>query len=224
MRRFQRFRRRGGRRRFPKKRVALLVILVALFCFFSFQLQPMLRSITITAAKQAVTISIEEAVKEQLAADSVDYADFINIERDAAGNILGITTNVVNMNRFKTALSSALQQKLITRSAAVGVPVGTLLGGSLLRGRGPSLPLKVGLIGNAQIDFQSSFASAGINQTIHKIDLTVTASCYSYLTGVKGESDVSTTVAVAETVIVGQVPETYANLQLPGLTAAQGEK
>ena len=36
----------------------------------------------------------------------------------------------------------------------------------------------------------------------------------------KSESDVDTTVVVAETVIVGEVPSTYANFQLPNMTSS----
>ena len=137
-------------------------------------------------------------------------------------NILGITTNMVNMNQFKSEITTTIQEKLINNSSRTSVPIGTLIGGNLLRGYGPGVPLKIGLIGNVDINFKSSFESAGINQTIHKIYLTIHASCYSYLPGIKSESDVDTTVVVAETVIVGEVPSTYANFQLPNLTASNG--
>ncbi len=197
-----------------------MILFVAFICFFSFQLRPMIQSITATVAKQAITLSVEEAIKEKISAQGIEYNDFVNIERDSNGNILGITTNMVNMNQFKSDVTTMIQEKLVNNSSHTSVPVGTLIGGSLLRGYGPGIPLKIGLIGNTDVNFKSSFESAGINQTIHKIYLTIHASCYSYLPGVKSESDVDTTVVVAETVIVGEVPNTYANFQLPGMSAS----
>lgn len=191
-----------------------------LCCFFSFKLRPMIQSITATVAKQAITLSIEEAIKEKISAQDIEYNDFVTIERDSSGNILGITTNMVNMNQFKSEITTTIQEKLINNSSRTSVPIGTLIGGNLLRGYGPGVPLKIGLIGNVDINFKSSFESAGINQTIHKIYLTIHASCYSYLPGMKSESDVDTTVVVAETVIVGEVPSTYANFQLPNMTSS----
>ncbi len=180
----------------------------------------MIQSITATVAKQAITLSIEEAIKEKISAQDIEYNDFVTIERDSSGNILGITTNMVNMNQFKSEITTTIQEKLINNSSRTSVPIGTLIGGNLLRGYGPGVPLKIGLIGNVDINFKSSFESAGINQTIHKIYLTIHASCYSYLPGMKSESDVDTTVVVAETVIVGEVPSTYANFQLPNMTSS----
>lgn len=220
----RRYRRRNRRRRrgIKKKWIVILILFIALCCFFSFKLRPMIQSITATVAKQAITLSVEEAIKEKISAQGIEYNDFVNIERDSNGNILGITTNMVNMNQFKSEITTTIQEKLINNSSRTSVPIGTLIGGNLLRGYGPGVPLKIGLIGNVDINFKSSFESAGINQTIHKIYLTIHASCYSYLPGIKSESDVDTTVVVAETVIVGEVPSTYANFQLPNLTTSNG--
>ena len=220
----RRYRRRNRRRRrgIKKKWIFIFILFIALCCFFSFKLRPMIQSITATVAKQAITLSIEEAIKEKISAQDIEYNDFVTIERDSSGNRLGITTNMVNMNQFKSEITTTIQEKLINNSSRTSVPIGTLIGGNLLRGYGPGVPLKIGLIGNVDINFKSSFESAGINQTIHKIYLTIHASCYSYLPGMKSESDVDTTVVVAETVIVGEVPSTYANFQLPNLTASNG--
>ena len=214
---WRRHRRSQNRRRIRKKWVVIAVFGIAFFCFFSFRLRPMMQSITATVAKQVMTRSVEEAVKQSISALELAYNDFVTVERDSAGNILGITTNMVNTNRLKAELTAAIEEKLIQNSTRTGVPVGTLLGSNLLRGYGPDNPLRVGVIGSGDIDFQSSFESAGINQTVHKIYLTIHTSCYAYLPGLKSQSDVDTSMVVAETVIVGEVPNTYANFQLPGL-------
>ncbi len=213
-------RRRSHRRRNVKKKwIILFLLLIVITCFFSFKLRPMIQSITETVAKQAITLSIEETVKEKLTSNHINYNDFIKVERDNSGNILSISSDMVQMNQFKAEITTAIQDKLLNQSAKTGVPVGTLLGSNLLRGYGPKIPLKIGLIGNVDINFKSSFESAGINQTIHRIYLTIYSGAYSYLPGVKNESDVDTTVIVAETVIVGDVPSTYANFQFPNMTS-----
>ncbi len=85
--------------------------------FFQFKLRPMIQSITATVAKQAITLSIEEAIKEKISAQDIEYNDFVTIERDSSGNILGITTNMVNMNQFKSEITTTIQEKLINNSS-----------------------------------------------------------------------------------------------------------
>ncbi len=63
----RRYRRRNRRRRrgIKKKWIFIFILFIALCCFFSFKLRPMIQSITATVAKQAITLSIEEAIKEK---------------------------------------------------------------------------------------------------------------------------------------------------------------
>ena len=76
---------------------------------------------------------------------------------------------------------------------------------------GPSLNLRVTLAGNVKADFKSTFESAGVNQTRHRIYLDVGTSVYSFLPGINSTTDVNTDELVAETVIVGEVPQMMLN-------------
>ena len=91
-------------------------------------------------------------------------------------------------------------------------PIGTLTGSELLHGRGPEVPLRVTLAGNAAADFESQFESAGINQTKHRITLKIHLQLYTFIPGINRTVDVDTDIPVAETVIVGEVPDIIANL------------
>lgn len=75
------------------------------------------------------------------------------------------------------------------------------------------MPLRLTLSGNVNADFKSSFESAGINQTKHQIYLNIHTSVYSFLPGFNTTTDVETNVPVAETIIVGAVPQVVANLK-----------
>ncbi len=68
-------------------------------------------------------------------------------------------------------------------------------------------------LGSAQADFGSSFASVGINQTIHKISLNVRAEVSILLSGESIGAQIETQVDVAETVIVGRVPDSYTTVE-----------
>ena len=187
-------------------------VFLALFLFVSLQLRPMIQSVTNTIAKQVATTAIHNTVVEQLEQNPLKYEDFVNIQRDGNGNITTITTNMTNINALKSKIALAIQEELGESYTQTGIPLGTLTGSDLLRGYGPKVPVRISIAGNVSVELKSSFESAGINQTRHQIYMEIRTSAYSYLTGMLSTTEVSTDVAVAETVIVGEVPQMFANL------------
>lgn len=75
-------------------------------------------------------------------------------------------------------------------------------------------------VGSAHAVFQSQFSDAGINQTRHQILLEVTVSVDILLPGGDLPAEISAQVPVAETIIVGSVPDTY--VELPTLQDREG--
>ena len=68
-------------------------------------------------------------------------------------------------------------------------------------------------MGDVAADYANSFTSAGVNQTLHRVSLEITATIYLFLPGGVLPVSVSSSVCVAETVIVGETPDTYLNLE-----------
>ena len=193
------------------KLLLALCIVVLFFVFVSIKLRPMIQSVTGNIAKQMMAESIHSVVLNELESKHYGYDDFVNIERAEDGTIQTISLNMVQANTLKSNISLTIQQELGDSQQQTGVPIGTLLGSDLLRGHGLRIPLKISVLGNTAVDLKSTFDSAGINQTRHQIYLEITVTVYSYLSGVSSTSEVTTTVPVAETVIVGEVPQMYAN-------------
>lgn len=194
-------------------KITLLIIFFSLFILlFNSQIKPVIESITSNEAKIKSTMTINDAVVEELGRENISYDDLITVERGTEGNVLAITTNMVRMNELKANIISNIQKKLSDNTyTTIGVPLGTLIGGDIFHGRGPEIPLRTTLSGNVSADFKSSLESAGINQTKHQIYLDVSTSVYSFLPGFDTTIDVQTNILVAETVIVGSVPQVVAN-------------
>lgn len=195
-----------------KKVLVFFVLFIIVFVFISIQLRPIITNVTQNEAKQMSVNAINSTVTSELTKSNIKYDDMVNIERDNSGKVLAITTNIVKMNELKSAILTAVQQKLSDQHNEVGVPLGTLLGSDFLHGRGPNVPLQLTLSGNVNGDFQSKFESAGINQTRHQIYLQIHMSVYSFIPGYNTTTEVTTGVAIAETIIVGEVPQTFANI------------
>ena len=91
----------------------------------------------------------------------------------------------------------------------LSIPIGSLSGSALLAGRGPRIQVRMESIGSSSSEFRNQFETAGINQTRHQIILQINVSISILLPGFTTTTNVSNAVTVAETVIVGSVPESY---------------
>lgn len=209
---------RRKRRKLRCRRVAALLA-CALLCagawaLFEAAVAPLLRVYAGNEAVRAATAAVEEAVEEALEESAAEEETLVQMERGSAGEVLAVTADMASANRLKVAVTQAVQEKLGNRHVETGIPLGTLLGGSLLHGRGPEVPLLVTLAGNVETDLEGSLESAGINQARHVLTLRVRAEVNAFLPGAHTQVEVETGVPVAETVLMGPVPETYARLAL----------
>lgn len=206
-----RIRRRGAAGAWARVLLALAFLALA-FVLFNRQIRPVMESETVNEAKVRSVGIINTVVLHEIDRNEVSYENLVSVNRDTDGRVLSITSDVPKMNRLKAEIISDVQQGLDgTGESGEDIPLGTLLGSNLFHGYGPRLHLKITLAGNVKADFKSTFESAGINQTRHQIFLNVGASVYSFLPGVSETTDVNTNVLVAETVIVGEVPEVLVN-------------
>ena len=64
-------------------------------------------------------------------------------------------------------------------------------------------------VGSSNASFENEFTEAGINQTKHRIILNVDVSVSILLPGFSTYTKVSNRFTVAETIIVGTVPDSY---------------
>ena len=205
--------RRPRRVKVQWKLIFTLILLGIMLFIMDKSLKPIMEAVSENEARVSAMQTIQETVLQELETGDITYSDLVDVQRDDAGNILAITTNIVRMNELKSSLLTKIQNNLSAYShQVIGIPIGTLTGSEFLHGRGPEVPLRVTLAGNAAADFESQFESAGINQTKHRITLKIHLQLYTFIPGIDGTVDVDTDIPVAETVIVGEVPDIIANL------------
>lgn len=177
------------------------------------RLWPVLEAEARSQATNLMTQAIAAAVDNCLQEHHMDYGDFVSLEKDGAGKVTSITSNTAANSRFKRQVVEAVVRQLSTLdSEALGVPLGTLTGQPLLSGAGPRVRVSVDSVGDVTADYANSFTSAGVNQTLHRVCLEINATVRLFLPGEVLPVSVSSSVCVAETVIVGETPDTYLNL------------
>lgn len=191
---------------------AVLGIGLALLAIWLFDnsTRPIVIELAKTSTSNAVTRIVNDAVDHTLAAEAISYDDMITLQKDATGQIIALTSNSLEMNRLRTQiLDEVVEQVDILDSKTLGVPLGNLTGLATLSDKGPLLPVKVLSVAAAEGSFRNQFTAAGINQSYHQVVLDVTVNIKLLIPGGTVDAVVTTQVQVAETVIVGKVPDAY---------------
>lgn len=205
-------RKRRIRRRILACLFLCLTVLVVLFLRLT--VSPMVEKLAKARVENRASYIINEAIEAQLRSEQIDYDNIISLEKDVNGNITALKTNINEVNRLKTQILSVIDTMLLDLDVnEIGLPLGSLILPELFSGSGPKLPVKVLSISASDADFRNDFSEAGINQTSHRILMDVTITM-TVLTPMGTESvTVTSGVVVAETVIVGNVPNSYVNVR-----------
>lgn len=193
--------------------LTLLGLAVAFLLFMRLSVAPLVQELAKARVANKASSIINDAVEAQLRNDNIDYDAIVFLEKDRNGTITALKTNINEINRLKTEILSVIDTMLLDLDVNdVGLPLGSLILPEFFSGTGPVLPVKVMSISTSDADFYNEFTEAGINQTSHRIDMEVRITM-TILTPVGTESvTVTSTVVVAETVIVGTVPGSYVDV------------
>lgn len=200
-------------RRKTLRQVLLLSTLSVVVCFILFlklRLSPLVKELALARVENKASNIINDAIEEQLKENDINYDSMVAIEKTVYGEVSALRTNMAEINRLKTEVLSTVDLLLLDLDVEeVGLPLGSLILPELFSGSGPKLPVKVLSVSNSDAEFRNAFSEAGINQTTHRIMMDVKV--YMTILTPAGTENVEATssVVVAETVIVGNVPQTY---------------
>ena len=204
------------RRRMDRQALARLLLFVgmtlvlATAVYATAQLRPLLESMATTRVSNTVNRIVFEAVNEAIESGEITYDQLISFEKDNDGKITAVHSNMAACNRLQVEILDIILARIDQVSAReLSIPVGSLTGSALLAGRGPRIKVRMESVGSSSARFENEFSSAGINQTNHRIVLHIDVSVAILLPGFTTATQVSNAVTVAETVIVGSVPDTY---------------
>ncbi len=216
MRRRYRCRRRRRRSRSIVKRwlCVFLTLCVVGLVWFDQQLMPLIKRYAAMVAERNATLYINEAVTDLLASQTDWYGQLMTVTEDVDGNVKSMSADIAKINLLK----SQITQEIVSRTASVefqqlAIPLGTVIGGSFFTGRGPRLPIRVSTSGSVLSTLYSEFGDAGINQTNHQIYLNITVRFFVAIPSLYYSTvDVSSVFLIAESVLVGDVPDSYTSV------------
>ena len=188
-------RRKSPRRRW-KRSLLLLVLMTLLILRVERNVTDVVLTLSQATARSLAIQALKEAASERLGL-GVHYADLMTVEKDNQGQVRLIQANTPEMNRLAAQASLLAQERLTAMGQkTVVVPLG--------------IAVQILPVGSVQAAFSTDFTTAGINQTRHRISLVLTANVQIVIpTGAKNVQ-ASTQMAMAESIIVGQVPDSFA--------------
>lgn len=191
-------------------RALALLILLGTFIGLDLGIRPMVRASAASQTQIAVNRMIQRAVLEVLEEDGLHYQSFVSLQQNLNGETTALTTDTVLINRLQGELLEKILQTLQeTRQITLQLPLGSLTGSQFLAGRGPLVTLRLRPVGIVKTKIVNQFDEAGINQTRHRIQLQVTVDMLSLLPGYRISSQAQSNIILAETIIVGLVPDAY---------------
>lgn len=197
-------------------------VLLALFLSFRGKYRNIVSELAVTQVKNTTSDLTNDAIAKQIAAGNIQYDRIVFFEKDLDGRITALKTNMSEVNRLKTDILNIINDEILALDHSdIGVPLGSLFIPEILSGKGPAIPVHILSIRNSDAVFLSDFSQAGINQTLHKLTMEVSVDVAILVLGQTSSFTLTSEVVVAETVIVGQVPDTY--LQTGGKYGSEKE-
>lgn len=198
-----------------KKILTIVVIIcVSILTFYNIlkSIDPIFDGLCIQKAKTLATEIVNE--QSSVVLDNIDYKDIVSVVKDEENNTNILKTDVVVINKIASDVTLKIETKLQElKNEEIGIPIGALTGNKYIAGLGPDIKMKVIPSGNITSDLKTEFESQGINQTMYRIYLEIKCQT-SILTPYKTiEEEMTNQVLLVETVIVGDVPQTYYNLK-----------
>ena len=192
--------------------VLLAAAVIGLIVLIRVQTFPAIQEMARMRVDSTCTTTINDAINQQIAVGEIDYDKLVSLDKDLNGNIAALKTNMSEVNRLKTEILDIINDKIVEQTVdELGIPLGNIFLPELLSGRGPLLPVKIISVSSSDAKFMNRFSEAGINQTLHQIVIEVILAATALTPVGTTTVQVSSQVVVAETVIVGTVPNSYIN-------------
>ncbi len=195
---------------------AVLLACIGVLAFLSAAalfLKDLSKQIAVSDASDIVTVQINKTIAQLMAEQDYGSDYFVEFQKNERGELTAISSNMARVNALSAKILDRVVGATDNRTLKVEIPLGNLTGISLLMGHGPSIPVRIISLTSSRVEFQNNIVTAGINQTKHQISLLVVVDIDILIPWATESAQVTTEVLIADTIIVGQVPQTYFSLQ-----------
>lgn len=188
-----------------------ILICILMFLYFKYLAVPIVIKNTESQMRSYATKSINYAIADTMN-QNISYGDLVNIVRDKNDNVSFIEANSVRINLLSKTMSKVVMSNFLQfAKMPIKISIGSFSGLSILSGIGPKIAFNISPFGEVLCSFSSNFASAGINQTYHKLYLIISLKINIVFPFERLQVLSNSEVLLCETLIIGKVPEVYLN-------------
>ncbi|WP_069988717.1 sporulation protein YunB [Massilioclostridium coli] len=204
---------KSKRKKYGFRFIVIGIILLTSFFLLDSQLRPIVNQMAGYQAKEYATTVVNQAVSKQLEEDPESFENLSKMERLEDGTISSIQANIPNLTQIQTNVIHTITQILSEiGTTQVNIPLGNLTGMLIFSGKGPNISIQLLPQGTVHTQLTSQFEDAGINQTIHRIVLTVKIEMLALFPCYSSEVNASIDYILSENIIVGKVPQYYTQI------------
>lgn len=197
-------------RSFIRLLLILLMFSGIILLMFRSRYRSIIQELAETQVKNTTSDLTNDAIAKQIADGIIQYDRIVFFEKDLDGRITALKTNMSEINRLKTDILNIINDEILALDTSdIGIPLGSFFLPEILSGRGPVIPVNILSIRNSDAAFSSNFVQAGINQTLHQLIMVVSVDVSILVLGHTSSFTITSEVVIAETVIVGSVPNTF---------------
>lgn len=199
-----------------KKLIAffILVFLILILCltYVRTDIIPTIKTICESKA-QAIALTVTtETIEDYM--DEFKYESLMDIKYSETGKVSTISANATQMNKLSAKIVNEVQEKIgKVNDITVKIPIGKVFGWSIFSGYGPNIGIKIVPTGNVDAEFKTEFCAQGINQTKHTIYIQINTYVTIVAPFTSDAIESISVLTVAETIIIGDIPETYYNIE-----------
>ena len=204
---------RGFKQKFTIVIATILILCILFFMIIDRGIKPTIIAMSEAKVEYIAILAMNNAVSKILGTN-VKYTDLTDVLTDKDGKISMIQYNTILINTLARDTSTLAQNEIRTLGEqGITIPLGSITRSKILSGMGPNIKVRMIPVGSVSTDFSDEFNQASINQTRHRIFLTLRTQVRIVVPLGSNIIDVSTRVPITETIIVGDVPQTYVNVQ-----------
>lgn len=175
-------------------------------------IMPPAAEICAAEAKERANTIINSSAEQVLADNGIRLADIINVSQSTDGTAI-ISADTAAVNMICTKLSQSITQKMLAaENIKVEIPLGAASGIGVLANTGPDIAFEIRQAGGTDVDYDTQFSSAGINQTNYKIWLTVNMTVSLVNPLYNRQISMTRKIMLADVIIKGEVPSGFLTL------------
>lgn len=195
--------------------IYLIILFTVVFTIYVYNIinsniRPTILGMCEIQAKEIATKAINDAVKSKIS-ENIKYKDLLFIKQDNNGKITLVQANTGLMNNIASDIALEIQENIKKiPGGTIKIPIGNALDSQIISG--PKINLKLEPHGSVTVNFATDFLDSGINQTIHRVYLVIKADVKIVFPLISETITVEDNIPIAETIIVGDVPNSYISL------------